>query len=963
MPRKELPLAEGDGTVLKFAADLRALRDASGSPPYRAMAARAHYSVATLSSAAAGRKLPSLEVTLAYVRACGGNTQWWEARWHSATTELSDSEAARTPADAPGERAPYPGLAAYQRDDSQWFFGRERVVEDLLRRLAEDRFIAVFGASGAGKSSLLRAGLLPRLRSGPRHTVVFTPGVSPLEELAVRLAEPANTTPGHLFQEFQAAPENLHRTLRRIVAGDSPQTDVVLVVDQFEEVFTLCGDRDEQRQFIAALVHAARASSSRCRIVLGVRADFYAHCAEHADLVDALRDAMVTLGPMSAEELHRAITQPAIRANCRVEGRLVVHLTAEAHQHAGVLPLLSHTLLETWKRRRGNVLTLAACQAAGSLEGALSRTAEQFYEGLGPSRQRIACQLFLRLTSPGEGTEDTKRRIDRSEAGQDADTTAVIERATAARLITVDGPRLEITHEALIRGWPRFRRWLSENRQQLRVHRQLTEAAAAWELLGEDRGALYRGARLDEARPLADGDKAGLTARERAFLEASLAAEATETAAAARRRTGRRLLTVVITVLLLATTVTSVLAARANRQLTTQRNAAVALNVSSEASRLYPTAPGLAMQLSLTAYRLRPERGSRDVLLSTLTTMWTGHNAQMYALGVSPDGRTLATGSRDRTVRLWDITDPRRPLSLATISGHDSAVVAIAMRPTGGALATADTGGTVRLWDITDPRKPRPLSSVKAHTDAVRALAFSPSGDTLVSAGNDRKAVLWKAGDLQAPERGATLRAHSDAIRSVAFNRDGRLLATAGGDDERVIVWDLESTERPAKRATWRAHTDSTFSVAFSPRADVLATSGAGPHPVKLWRVGVGDRPGELARLDGQSDAVGDVTFSADGRTLAAGSDDRTARMWTVDVPERPVLRAVLTGYSTAVLALRFTPDGRSLVSGAFDGRLRVLPTDFSRLISGACDAAGPPLSREQWARYLGGIPYKPPCG
>ncbi|MEU0137156.1 AAA family ATPase [Streptomyces sp. NPDC006296] len=964
MPRKERPLAEGDGSVLRFAAELRGLRDRAGTPTYRQLASRAHYSVATLSSAAAGHRLPSLEVTLAYVRACGGDPGPWEARWREAA-----AEAARTgpgPGDEagpdPSGPAPYTGLAAYRPEQSTWFFGRESVVEDLVGRVRDGRFVAVFGASGAGKSSVLRAGLLARLQDGGAHTVLVTPGSSPMEELAVQLARPARTTPGRLYQELVDAPENLHRTLRRIACDAGDEADVFLVVDQFEELFTLCTAPEERALFVAALVHAVRADSSRSRIVLSVRSDFHAHCAEYPDLADLLSGSLITLGAMRPGELHRAITQPAVRSGCRVEGRLLTHLIAQAQGQAGMLPLLSHALLETWKRRRGNVLTLAGFQAAGSIEGALRQTAEEYYDSLDTGRQAAARRLFLRLTALGEGTEDTRRRIDRTEAYSGGEDAAVVERAAAARLITLDTDTVELTHEALIQSWPRLRRWLHEDREQLRVHRELTLAAETWDRLHHDSGALYRGVRLEAARPLARDEDAGLTAGEKNFLRASLAQEAAEASAATRRRLLGRFVTAAIAALLLVATGTTVLAARANREVLAQRNHAIALNLGAAAAGTSPRSPGLAVQLALVGYRLSPGAAGHDILLSTLMTAWRAHDEEMYALDVTPDGRTAVTGGRDRTVRLWDLTTPGGPTRTAVLTGHRDAVYAVAVRPDGTVMATAGADRTVRLWDISDPHRPTVLSTLRAHTGAVRALAFSPSGTELASGGNDRTTVLWDTHDPVRPVRRDTLRGHTDGVRSVAFDRNGRFLATAGGDDERVILWDASSPGHANRLAVWRAHAGHTISVAFSPRTDVLATSGDGDHPVRLWQL-TGDgppRPG--ASLDGQTDVVGSVAFSADGRYLAAGSDDRTSRLWDVSTPARPALRTVLTGYPTAVLSVHFAGSGHALVTGVFDGTMRLLPADTARLVDRACDRAGPPLTRSQWDRHLSGIAYEPPC-
>ncbi|MEU3827063.1 XRE family transcriptional regulator [Streptomyces sp. NPDC029080] len=964
MPRKESPLPDGDDPVVRFAAGLRELRRTAGGPSYRDLAARAHYSVATLSSAAAGRRLPSLEVTRGYVRACEGDVEQWEALWHTTTAGIASAQHAADATAPPQEQddSPYPGLASFGSGQSRFFFGRERVVEQLRRRLTEQRFVAVFGASGAGKSSVLHAGLSPCLRSEGRIVITLTPGARPLEEMAVRLAAHGATTPGRLLAELRGHPENLHLLLRQIACAGPEPCEVVLVVDQFEEIFTLCSRPTERDPFIDALVLAAGAQNSACRVVLGVRADFYAHCIAHVGLARTLDAAMVTLGPMDSEELHRAICRPAAAVGCRVEGQLLAYLTAQAHGNAGMLPLLSHALLETWRHRRGTLLSMEACRTAGSIEHALSHTAERFYETLSSRQKDAARHLFLRLIAVGEGTEDTKRRIRRSELSADPDTAAILDRAACERLITVDGRHVELTHEALIRGWPRLRGWLAEDREVLRTRRQLTEAAATWTHLEHDPGALLRGTRLEAARPLARAGDTGLTATEKAFLDASLAAEGADRAAAARRRRRRRLLTAVSAVLLAVSLTTSLLAVRANREVTAQRDDAVARNASAAATELVHRSPDLAARVALAAYRLRPGRQGRDALLSTLMSTWTAHSAEMYALDVSPDGTVLATACRDHTVRLWDVRDPRHPRRTAVLNGHSDAVYAVAMRPGGSVLASAGADGVLSLWDIADPRRPHRLSTVQTGTRTVRALAFSPTGRTLVSAGSGGDMVLWDTRSVRRPRRGVSLPGHRDEVRSVAFSADGRLLASAGGGDKRVILWDMTSPGHPVERADWPAHDTTTLAVAFNQRTGVLATSGGGDHPVKLWDVTGAHRPALLAALAGPTDVVGSVAFSPDGRTLAAGSDDRTARIWRMSSPRRPEKDAVLVGFTTAVLGIRFTPDGRQAVVGVFDGTAHTLPTDFGKVVADACRFAGTPLTHGEWRHYLGGVPYRRPC-
>ncbi|HKN55133.1 MAG TPA: hypothetical protein VJX66_21745, partial [Amycolatopsis sp.] len=590
----------GDDPLTEFAADLRRLREQAGNPTYRELGRRAHYSAGTLSEAAGGRKLPSLAVTTAYVRACGGVVSEWEQRWH-AVAEEDRRDGHPEPQPDGGEKPPYVGLTAFGPEDAGRFFGRERLVEKLTRRLARQRFLAVLGASGSGKSSVLRAGLIPAMVPAP--TILMTPGARPLQECAVKFAAALGLTSGAMLADFTADPANLGLAARQLMADR--EGDVVLVVDQFEEVFTLCADIEERHRFLAALVAATEDPAGRIRVVLGIRTDFYTHCAQHPELAEAMQDAQILVGPMTTEELRQAISQPAIDAGYRVETALVSRLVADATGQPGVLPLLSHALLETWRRRRGTTLTLAGYESTGGIERAVAQTSEHTFGTLSARQQRLARQVFLRMTALGEGTEDTKRRISRDELDtDDADAAVVLDRLASARLVMLDDTGIEIAHEALIRGWPRLREWLAEDRDGLRVHRQLTEATDAWESVYEDQGWLYRGTRLAIAREWAARQDSELSQRERRFLDASLQVERAEQELTRRRARRLRQLVALLAVLLLFAVGATVYAVNAQSTATSQRNNALAQKVAGQALALHGTDPALASQLALAAYRI-----------------------------------------------------------------------------------------------------------------------------------------------------------------------------------------------------------------------------------------------------------------------------------------------------------------------------------------------------------------------
>ncbi|MBB5896048.1 hypothetical protein ACFFS4_24945 [Kutzneria kofuensis] len=880
MPRAERPL-ELDGSALaEFAADLRKLREQAGRPPYRELAARAHFSHTTLSDAAGGRRVPSLAVTLAFVRCCGGDAAEWERRWRALRAELDARSAA--PDDAVAG-APYVGLASYEVADADRYVGREQLVSDLAARVRRQPFTAVFGPSGSGKSSALRAGLIPAL-SGDRRVVLCTPGADPMAAL------------------------------------DGTADADVIVVDQFEELFTLCGDESERERFIAALLDAA----DERHVVIGVRADFYPHCAQHSGLVAAMRDAQVTVGPMTTDELRRAIVAPAARAQCSVEGALLATLMSEAAGRPAILPLLSHALLETWRRRAGAKLTLAGYESAGGIAHALARTADSVFDGFSNAQQKIARDLFVRLCVLGEGTEDTRRRVPRAELDQGADHDTVIARLVDARLVVADRESVEITHEALIRSWPRLGRWLTEGRDGLRIHRMLTEATATWEAMDRDPSTLYRGARLEQALQWRETAESSLSERERQFLDAGERGRHAELAVTRRRTRRLRLLMAAVVVCALVAAVAAVVAGTERTTALRQRDDALFQQVLAESDWLRDRDPSLSAQLALVARRMRPTDDSvRTRLLSTqtatLATSVGSHGGNVYSASFSPDGAILASGGADDVVRLWGLrTSSGRAESLGTLPNDQGGwLSAVVFSPVGPVLATTGKAGTVQLWDVTDPKRPTRFGApIAAIGGSVYSVAFSSDGRLLATANNDGTIGLWNVADPAAPRSVAVFHGHAGVVASVAFSSDGRLLVSGGGD-KTVRLWDLRDLEHPVPLHDPMGGPDLlVHSVAISPDNRYVA-AGSLDGTVRIWDVATGAPAG--VPLTGHTAAVWMVAFSHDGSMLASGSTDGTARLWNMSDPAHPapLPRATAGG---DVYTVAFAPDDTRLVTGSSDG-------------------------------------------
>ncbi|MEU5259233.1 hypothetical protein [Amycolatopsis sp. NPDC021455] len=888
---------------------MRQLRSAAGGLSYRELSKRARYSVTALSEAAGGQTFPSLRVTLAYVKACGGDPDVWRERWEKTCLDLMPDTQENDPA-----KAPYLGLASFQPEDADRFFGRRDLLEELCARLAESPFLAVFGASGSGKSSLLRAGLLPAIRRGdiaPGEawpTILLTPGTRPVEQLAIHLANLGGISAASMVTDLRADPGAVRVLSRQVLAGRAETVRLVILVDQFEEVFTLCRDEDERRAFVDCLLTAA-GEDSPARVVLGVRADFYARCAQYPALVTALRDRQVLVGPMDADDLRAVVREPAVRAGLTVENALVEAVVADTADEPGALPLMSHALVETWKRRSGDRMTLAAYRQAGGLRGAIARTADRVFDEFDPGEQQVARDVFLRLTALGEGTEDTKRRVARSElldcAGAES-VAKVLARLTEERLVTVGGDTVEVAHEALIRSWPRLRAWLAQDREALLAHRRLTETVAEWERHDRDDDLLYRGARLTAWR---DDSRQRLNDAEREFLSRSFQVADRE------RRTRRRRTRAAFGFFVTATAVVTVLAVLAlilagkNAE---ERELAYSRQLIAEARTQAQLDPELGLLLAREAYRVRPgaetEAALRQAAMdSHVRAGLTGHEGKITGVAFSTDGRQLVTSGADGALRVWTWTNGGVPeKDPVVLRGHRGEVWTPVFSRDGTRIAAAGGDGVVSVWDLKTGR----AVLLRGHQDAVWAVSFSPDGQRVASAGQDGTIRIWRADGTGEPD---VLRGHDGRVLGIAFSPDGRSLASSGGDGT-VRIWPLDRAGAPI---VLTGHRNSVEMVQFSPDGRHVATAST-DGTVRLWDVtGSGD-PVVLGSHDGTAEGL---AFSPDGRLVASTGDDGTIRVWNAGT-RAPAI--VLRGHRGTVWAAAFSQDGKFLVSVSDDGTARV---------------------------------------
>jgi conflict system STAND superfamily ATPase/TIR domain-containing protein len=582
---------------------------------------------------------------------------------------------------------PFRGLEVFDEAHAEFFFGRDALTQQLVEQLREDRFLAVMGPSGTGKSSVVRAGLVPQLRQGALpasdtwHVTLLRPGSHPLESLAARLV-PILEMPGSPVAEQGAILDvltrderGLHNAVTTLLAEDAVDRRVVIVVDQFEEVFAPDCDAQQRDRFVANLLYASSIAGGQTVVVLTMRADFFGKVAAIPDLAARIADRDVLVSPMSDVELREAIVKPAQRVGLEFEKGLVDTILDDLGAGPGVLPLLELTLLELWEGRRGHWLTVDRYREIDGVQGAIAKRAETAFGRLTADQQRTARRVLLRLTSPGEGTEDSRRRATLAElvpTGPDAgDARAVIDELTNARLLTTSdepgGEVVDVAHEALIRSWPRLHQWIEEDPAGLRVHRRLTETANAWAASGKDPSDLYRGARLDEALKWASRDPEDVSESERAFLDASVAQRDRE----ARSRERRRLIIGAgIGIAVFAVAVTAVVAlvnwqqAESERQVAEQAGArATAQLALSEGQRVGQSEPSLGLRLVAEGLRRAtdagiPKKPFREELIRQLGTgRFAQLGTEVTGFELVGNGNGIAVDRGSGAGQLWNVRD------------------------------------------------------------------------------------------------------------------------------------------------------------------------------------------------------------------------------------------------------------------------------------------------------------------
>lgn len=871
---------------------------------------------------------------------------------------------------------PYRGLFAFQEKDANLFFGRETYVEHLLNAIAHKPFTALVGPSGSGKSSLIHAGLLPKLRcchESHCQILLLRPGSDPVGALSSIFADllyPASPRQKKaaerklLHQQFTRGQMTLVQLLKKL-QRQSSQPQVFLILDQFEELYTLCPDDHKRRWFLDELLAVIQhsATSKVCpHVVLAMRADFLGEAVSYRPFAEALQDATIFQGPMKREEFITVIEKPANIYGVDIEDGLTARIIQAIHDEPGTLPLLQFTLTALWERQQSRMLTHAAYDELGGVEEALAKYAEHEYQVLSPEEQYQVQRIFLQLVHPGEGYADTRRVANRSEIGDDS-WKLVIALANARLVVTGNAKEtgeqqetVEIVHEALLTSWQRLKEWIEAEREFRIWQERLRATLRQWISTDSDDHALLRGTLLGEAEYWLENKSDDLSAEEYRFITLSIQA---------RDNLCRKKQIVRVLVLALAVFVSVVFVILGGVAIKERQNADIktieALTQSSRAlflthHELDALLAGIKASIGIRSgsapeqlysetvanlqaivydireiNRLEGHQSSvREILFSPngkllasaendgLIKIWDAQTGGEWAsfpkqaggvnsISFSPDSKILASGSDDGAITLWDVASGDK---MMTLKGHSRQVSSVTFHPEGAMLASGSVDKTLKLWDINSGQE---ILTLPGHVGVryVTCLDFSADGRLLVSGSGSKtpSIKLWSIPDGR--EIRTIYTAHSDIINSLSLSPDGKLLAS-GSWDSTVNIWNVENGKIIT---TLKNNSHPIWRVAFSRDGSMLASTG--DSAIKLWYAPDFQ---EMLTIPGHTEEVSDVCFSPDGAMLASSSLDATIKLWDI----ARLKNNMLPGHSGDVRSIAFSPDGKLLASASVDKTVKL---------------------------------------
>ncbi len=938
-----------------------------------------------LKMASAYRKAISSSTAETQVRLGGSFGQMTMIDAEEATVTLATGSDSAYRIELPEPENPYKGLRAFQEADALDFYGRGALVNQLLERMQEEadfaRFLAVVGPSGSGKSSVVKAGLLPAIRNGklPRSrkwfVVEMVPGGYPFEELEAALLRIAINPPASLLSQLKEDETGLLRAIKRVLPDDA-DTELLLVIDQFEEVFTLVEDEEVRLNFLKALIRAITDPRSRLRLIITLRADFYDKPLFYAEFGNAMRKRTEVVLPLAPEELIESISRPAERVGLSLERGLAQAIAEDVGEQPGALPLLQYALTELFERREGRNLTLKAYQDTGGVSGALARRAEEIYTSMNEAEKAAARQLFLRLVTLGEGTEDTRRRVLQAELNSlsmdEKSLQHVLDQFGQYRLLTFDRDpstrenTVEVAHEALIRQWERLRDWINDKREELRTQRRLISAAHEWSTANRDRSFLASGTRLVQLEEWATTTDLALTGEEAEYLKASIAERLAQERLEQERQEreqqleerSRRFLRALAIVSIIGAVIASVLAVLAFQQRAeAQDNEARAVEqqeiaeeranevqslalVANARNALNEYDPNLGLKLALESSGIfnPPLPEVQRVLAETAYAPGVRYRMDIQSsstdVAFNPDATIGASSHDNGMVVLWDLTTGQE---IRSWQAHEARINDVAFSPDGTLLATASSDMTVILWEVATGEQ---VHLLEGHQDIVNSVDFNTDGSLLVSASGtssntqespDASLRLWN------PETGEevqVIRGHSGAIFEAKFasgENDTWIVSGAGSLDRTMRVWDITLEDDPSTEPNEQQifisnpHEGWVRSVDFSPDAQFVVSGvwdSVNSGTLRLYNISTGL---ETRRYFGHTDVINSLFFLPDGKRMISAGNDRTVRIWDLATGLQ-VQR--FDGHDDRVLAVGLSDDGSQILVGA--GNLNQTPLDTS---------------------------------